>query len=344
MDAHIQDSSRSTSRAQPALILSRREIAALMSLQDYIAAVEAGFRSYAGGGANVPLPMHIAAEGGAFHAKGARLALDRSYVALKLNGNFPDNPRCAGLPTIQGVVLLCDGSDGSVLAVMDSIEITLRRTAAATALAARYLAPQDADCLALCGCGEQGRAQLRALAETLPLRRALAWDLDPAKAKRFAQDMSAALGIEILAVSDARDATRSSRVIVTATTARTPFLASDMVPAGAFVAAVGADSAEKSELAPELMARSTVVVDLLAQAVAMGDLHHAINAGLVTERHVHAELADIVVGRRPGRRSADETIVFDSTGTAIQDVATAAWIYRKAAAMNVGASISFGVS
>src|SRR5262249_33477720 len=156
--------------------------------------------------------------------------------------------------------------------------------AAASALAARFLAPEGAECIAICGCGEQGRAQLATLVETLPLRRALAWDLDADKAAAFARDMSKALRLDVRAVANPSDATRSSQVIVTATTARTPFLSKDMVPRGAFVAAVGADSPEKSELVPALMADATIVVDLLAQAVTMGDLHHAIAAGLVNER------------------------------------------------------------
>jgi ornithine cyclodeaminase/alanine dehydrogenase-like protein (mu-crystallin family) len=328
-------------RIPSTLILSRREIAALMSPQDYLAAVEAGFRAYASGSVDVPMPMHIPAEDGAFHAKGARLVLDRAYVAVKLNGNFTANPRRHRLPTIQGVVVLCDGTTGSVLAIMDSAEITLRRTAAASALAARFLAIPDADCIAVCGCGEQGRAQLAALAQVMPLRCALVWDLDGKKARAFAQDMRTMLGLDVVDVAEASDATRSSRVIVTATTARAPFLTPDMVQAGAFVAAVGADSPDKSELAPELMAKATIVVDLLAQAATLGDLHHAIDAGLVASADVHAELGDLVVGRKPGRTSAHEVIVFDSTGTAIQDVASAAWIYRRAIATGTGSAVTF---
>ncbi len=327
---------------QPALILTRRDIAALMSAHDYVGAVEAGFRSYAAGGADVPLPLHIRSADGAFHAKGSRMVLDRAYVAVKLNGNFPDNPRRTGLPTIQGVLLLCDGTDGSVLAVMDSIEITLKRTAGATALAARFLARSDADCVAICGCGEQGRAQLTALMDVVRPRRALAWDLDRDKARNFAREMRDALRMDVCAVPEAGDATRPSRVIVTATTARAPFLMADMIPSGAFVAAVGADSAEKSEIAPDLMANATIVVDLLAQAVTMGDLHHAIDAGVVTADDVHAELADIIVGRKPGRRTSDQIIVFDSTGTALQDVASAAWIWQRAVAAITGSRIHFG--
>lgn len=192
---------------------------------------------------------HIRANGGEFHAKGASIALDRLYIGVKLNGNFPDNPRRAGLPTIQGVLLLCDGDDGSVLAAMDSIEITSRRTAAATALAARHLASPDVDCVAICGCGEQGRAHLAALAGTLPLQRALVWDVDTEKARRFAREAKQALGLDVDAVRQANEATLRSQVIVTATMARAPFLTKNMVPAGAFVAAVGADRPEKSELA-----------------------------------------------------------------------------------------------
>jgi ornithine cyclodeaminase/alanine dehydrogenase-like protein (mu-crystallin family) len=114
--------------------------------------------------------MHLDAPDGTFHAKAARLILDRPYVALKLNGNFPGNPVRHGLPTIQGVPMLCDGADGRVLAVLDSIEITLRRTAAATALAAKLLARANSHLVALCGCGAQRRAQIEALADVLPIR------------------------------------------------------------------------------------------------------------------------------------------------------------------------------
>ena len=328
--------------AKPTLLLSRRDIAALMSPDDYLSAVEAGFRAYATGDVQTPLPMHVPAADGIFHAKGARLVLDRPYVAVKLNGNFPGNPLRTGLPTIQGVVVLCDGTDGSVLAVMDSIEITLRRTAAATALAARYLANTEAECIAVCGCGEQGRAQLAALMRVTRVRRAIAWDLDHAKARTFARDMSEKLQLEVVATTELTAATRASHIVVTATTANVPFLTRDMISAGAFIAAVGADSAEKNELAPEVLASAKIVVDLLGQAATMGDLHHAIEAGAVTMSDVHAELADLIVGRKDGRTASDEVIVFDSTGTAIQDVASAVWILQRAEAQKIGLSINFG--
>ena len=105
-------------------------------------------------------------------------ALGRRYVALKLNGNFPGNPAARGLPTIQGAILLCDGETGALLAMIDSIEVTLRRTAAATALAARYLARRDAETILICGCGAQGRGAARRAARDAAARRAFAWDRD----------------------------------------------------------------------------------------------------------------------------------------------------------------------
>jgi ornithine cyclodeaminase/alanine dehydrogenase-like protein (mu-crystallin family) len=323
------------------LILDRPTIAALMVPRDYLAAVETGFLCYAQGRAEAPAPMHIAGTGGGFHAKGARVLLDRAYVALKLNANFPGNPRDHALPTIQGVIVLCDGSDGSVLALMDSIEVTLRRTAAASALAARRLARKDADCIAVCGCGAQGRAQLAALAEVLAVRRAFAWDIDRHAALQFSREMSAALRVDVTPVEEAHEATLQSGVIVTATPARAPFLTRDMVAEGAFIAAVGADSPEKSELAGDLMSAATIVVDLVAQAAAMGDLHHAIDAGLLTAADVYAEMGELLVGSKPGRTSEDQIIVFDSTGTAIQDAASAVWIWRRAVADNAGSRFTF---
>ena len=326
---------------QASLVLTKRDIARLMSPDDWLDAVEIGFRAYAEDRAQVPLPMHISAPDGAFHAKGARLMLERSFVAVKLNGNFPSNPERHARPTIQGVLILCDACDGRVLAVIDSAELTLRRTAGASALAARLLALPGVDCIAICGCGAQGRAHLAALASMISPGHVRAWDRDATKAKQFAREMAEALHLDVIAVPDAASATRSSKVIVTATTARQPFLSQDMVPPGAFVAAVGADSPDKSELMPDLMANATIVVDLVAQAAVMGDLHHAVEAGVVTVAGVHAELADLVVGRKAGRTHADEVIIFDSTGTALQDAASAVRIYERALARNIGARITF---
>jgi ornithine cyclodeaminase/alanine dehydrogenase-like protein (mu-crystallin family) len=313
----------------PTLILTRSDVAGLMDQAAWLEAVETGFRAAAEAKAQAPPPMTIAGIGGAFHAKGASLTLDRHYVALKLNGNFPENLARHGLPTIQGALLLCDGESGSVLAIMDSIEITLRRTAAATALAARFLARPDSRTILICGCGAQGRAQIEALREILPLRHILAWDCDADRAAAFAAKLNGK-GVAAESVRDLAAAAQASDAIVTCTTARAPFLEARFVEPGTFVAAVGADSPDKSEIHPGLMAKALVVADLRDQCAAMGDLRHAILSGDLAAGDVHAELGDLVVGRRPGRTSEAQITMFDSTGTALQDVAAAAFLYARA--------------
>jgi ornithine cyclodeaminase/alanine dehydrogenase-like protein (mu-crystallin family) len=306
------------------LILTRSDIAALMRPGDWLAAAETAFLAAGEGRAEAPPPLAIAGTQGVFHAKGAALRGERAYAALKLNANFPGNPGALGLPTVQGAILLCDGTSGAVLAIMDSIEVTLRRTAAATALVARYLARPDSASILVCGCGAQGAAQLEALRQVLPLSHCLAWDRDPDRAAAFAE------GFDARASDDLAGAALASDVIVTCTTSRRPFLDCFMVRSGTFIAAVGADSPDKSEIGPALMAGATVVADVLDQCIAMGDLKHAIAAGAMTREAVHAELAGLVIGARPGRTSAGEITLFDSTGTGLQDVAAAAMIYERA--------------
>jgi len=253
-----------------------------------------------------------------------------------LNANFPQNGKRHGLPTIQGVVILCDAANGVPLAVMDSMAITALRTAAATAVAAKYLAPEQCDAALICGCGGQAATQLRALLRVRRPVRVYAYDQDREKARLFATGQEAELAIEVSAVPDLGEAVAASRIIVTCTTAQRYFITRDMVKPGTFVAAVGADSEKKQEIEPALMASATVVTDLTDQACAIGDLHHAIAAGAMSREQVHAELGEVVAGKRRGRMNATEIIVFDSTGTGLQDVAAAIAAYRKAVATQVG--------
>lgn len=312
------------------LLLSRSDIARLLTLDGCIERVKEAFQLLAEGRVLNPGVLTVPAAGGTFHIKAAGLKLQHTYFAAKTNANFPGNAKGRGLPTIQGVIVLCDGEDGRPLAVMDSMEITSLRTAAATAVAAQYLARPESRTVTVCGCGVQGRVQLRALKRVLPIERVLAYDADPARAAVFARETRAE------AVGDLRAAARQSEVIVTCTTSTEPLLgASDIAP-GAFIAAVGADSPHKQELAPDLMRAGKVVADVLDQCVVMGDLHHAIAAGAMSREDVHAELADLVAGRKPGRTCSEEITIFDSTGTAIEDVAVAAAAYEAALAAGAG--------
>jgi ornithine cyclodeaminase/alanine dehydrogenase-like protein (mu-crystallin family) len=332
---------RGEAPAGPALVLSRTDVLAILTLRDCIDAVERAFASHAAGHTLRPGVLGVPAPGGGFHVKAAGLLGERSYFAAKTNANFPDNPRRAGLPAIQGTLVLADASNGVPLALMDSGSVTALRTGAATAVAARHLARPDSRTATIVGCGAQGDLQLAALAAVLPLERAWAVDVDPERAAALAARAARALGFPVEATEDLRGALRRSDAIVTCTPARRAFVERADVAAGAFVAAVGADSQGKQELEPALVAAATLVVDSLEQCVEIGELQHALSAGLLTRDQVHAELADVVVGRRPGRTRADEITVFDSTGTALEDVAAAIVVYEKARAAGRGREVRF---
>ena len=318
------------------LVLSRTDVLELLSLPDCIDAVERAFRLHAEGRTLGPGVLSVHASGGGFHIKAAGLVGERSYFAAKTNGNFSDNPRRWGLPTIQGTIVLADAVNGTPLALMDSGSVTALRTGAATAVAAKFLARPDAHTATIVGCGVQGEVQLAAIAAVLPLRRIMLVDIDHARAEDLAARASAKHGLRVEPTKDLRTALRDSDVCVTCTTSRRAFLeASDITP-GTFIAAVGADNPEKQELEPSLLASATLVVDVLDQCADIGELHHALAAGLLTRDRVHAELADVVVGRRPGRTRPDEITIFDSSGTALQDVAAAVTVYEKAGASGRG--------
>jgi alanine dehydrogenase len=312
------------------LLLSRTEVAALLSFDECIAAVENAFRIAGEGHAAPSGILGFPSGEGGFHIKAALLGLSRPYFAAKLNGNFRRNRERFGMPTIQGVIALFDGENGRPLALMDSIEITLLRTAAATAVAARYLARPDSKIALVCGCGAQGRVQLQALARVLPITRVHVYDADAQAAERFSHELGAMLGLEIRPTGEAGPRLRQSDVCVTCTTSRRAFIRAEDVPPGLFIAAVGADSPEKQEVEPTIFTAARLFVDSREQCATIGEWHHAIEAGVCGPSYEVTELAEVIVGAKPGRLSPEEVTVFDSTGIALEDVAAAAAVYEKA--------------
>jgi len=326
---------------QKALILTAREVRDLLTIDECIEAVELAFRLYGERKAAPPTLLSMHTGSGSFHIKAGLLELSKPYFAAKVNGNFPENRAHFDLPTIQGVIILCDAECGSPLAVMDSGEITSLRTGAATAVAAKYLARHNSEVVTICGCGNQGRIQLKALSRVCHIQTVFAYDKSKEQALSFARSLSGDLAIPVTLSSDLSAAVRQSDICVTCTTSREALLSFEDVTPGTFIAAAGADNPEKQELQPELIAKSKVVADVLEQCAVMGDLHHALKADAITLADVHAELGEVVAGKKPGRESDDEIIVFDSTGMALQDVAAASVVYEKARHLGVGFRLGF---
>jgi alanine dehydrogenase len=329
-----------TRMSPPTLLLNSSQIVALLSRADYLDAVENTFRLHAEGNVIAPALMHANGNGGEFHIKSGGLQLDKYYFGVKSGAGFFGNPERHGLPAIRGTITLCDAETGAPLAIMDATEITRNRTAAASAVAAKYLARANSQTITICGAGVQGRTHLDYLSKMFPLRKAYLYSRNAPKAAAVAQQLSRDLEIDVSATQELSAALRESDICVTCTPARSPFLFGKDVPSGMFIAAVGADSPSKQELDENLVASSKVIVDILEQCKAVGELHHALRAGM-DANSVHAELGQIVVGRKCGRTSESEVIIFDSTGTALQDVACAARAYRKAVGNTAYVSFDF---
>src|SRR5215831_7803164 len=317
-------------QTESTMLFNRSDVQELLSLAECIDAVEKVF--YRQGEGKIPPSgiLGVRTQTGGLHVKTACLSGAKKYIVAKLNTNFPQNYARFGKPTIQGVIVLYDADNGRLLAVLDSMEITIQRTAAATAIAAKYLARQNSSVATICGCGEQARAQLRALCLILSLRKVYAFDIDSSASLRLAAQLSRELPIDIEAIRSLPGAIRSSDVCVTCTMATEFFVHKEDVAPGTFIAGVGADDAHKQEIDPTLIASAKVIADNLEQICSIGDTHHAIERGLMAKKNVYAELSEIVAGQKPGRTSEDEVIVFDSTGVAIEDAAAATLVFEKA--------------
>src|ERR1041385_6484539 len=183
---------------QQTLLLKRSDVARLLSLDECIAAVENAFRLYAEGKAPTPGILGIHAANGGFHIKAGILDNNGHYFVAKTNANFPQNPRNFGLPTIQGVIVVSDADNGRLLCVMDSIEITILRTGAATAVAAKYLSRPNASVVTVFGCGNQGKISIRMLSRVRRLKMVYVYDVDRSAADRLVAELQLQLDFPVV--------------------------------------------------------------------------------------------------------------------------------------------------
>ncbi len=321
-------------KSHETIILSRKEVRNLLTAQECLMAVENAFKLYGNGKTSPPGILGIQANGGAFHMKAGILNLERNYFVMKSNGNFPGNKK-NDLPTIQGVIIVADADDGRLLAIMDSIEITIIRTGAATGVAAKYLSRENSKTATIIGCGNQGKISVQMLMQVRKLEKIFLYDLDKTVAVRLREELKAADAFEqgepaIEIANDWPDATKNSDIVVTCTPSKKAFLSHEHISPGAFIAAVGSDNDDKQEVKPALLSKSKIVCDVTAQCATIGELHHALEDRVLKNENVYAELGEVIAGKKPGRTSKDEIIIFDSTGMALQDVAAAAIVYERA--------------
>lgn len=311
-------------------MLSKEDVTRFLDMESCIEAVAGAFRARGEGRLASSVVVGLELVEGSIHAKLGALDLDRAYAAAKINTNFPDNPAGRGLPTVQGLLILFDAASGVPLACMDSASITAVRTAAASAVAAIYLALPDAFSLAFIGCGAQARAHVAAFFQLRSFKKVVVFDRDRGSAERFAAEIEATRHVQVTIAASPAEASRSSQIVITSTSSRQAILDVGDVEEGTFIAAVGADNEHKQEISPALLRSAAVVVDDIDQCCRIGDLHHALDAGVMRRHDVRASLDQIVAGLVRGRLDDREILVFDSTGVAIEDVAAAALVYERA--------------
>jgi alanine dehydrogenase len=271
---------------------------------------------------------------------------DRSALLVTMPGGLaPETPtgtgKVLGLKAIsvfpqsekshQGLVILFDGEGGRPFALVDAGPITAIRTAAASAVATRVLAREDAGDLAILGSGVQARTHLEAMACVRRLRRVRVWSRDRGHARRLATEEGTRLGLEIEAVSSARKAVDGADLICTVTGSRHPVLEGEWLAEGAHVNAVGACTPAARELDSEAVARASLYVDRRESALnEAGDVLIPLSEGVIGEGHIQGEIGEILAGRIPGRTSAEQITLFKSLGLAVEDLAAALHVYGKA--------------
>ncbi|MEM7429620.1 MAG: cyclodeaminase [Pseudomonadota bacterium] len=307
-------------------ILTETELRSHVSLDlEAVKCVEGAFAALAGGGVEMPpiLHLNIPEFNGEVDVKTAYVPGVDS-LAIKISPGFFDNPKI-GLPSVNGLMVLFSARTGMLEAVLlDNGYLTDVRTAAAGAVAAKYLARGDAQSAGIIGGGVQARLQLEALLLVRPIVRARIWARNAEKAAAAAGELGESLGIEVSAAASAEEAVDGSDIVVTTTPSAEPLVMADWLQPGQHLTAMGSDNAHKNEVEPAALARADVFVcDRQSQCATLGELHHALEAGEIDRGAWFPELGEVVSGLKPGRQSPDQLTVCDLTGTGVQDTAIA---------------------
>ena len=316
---------------QKLLYLSQSDVATVgLTMSEIIAALERMFREKGEGRVEMPPKIGIHPAPDAFiHAMPAAIPAQKA-AGIKWVGGYPANSK-RGLPYITGLLILNDFETGIPLALMDATWITAKRTGAATALSAKYLARTDSATVGILGCGVQGRSNLEALKVLFPLKKIFAYDTHPDRSARYAQEMSAQLGIEAVPVTDPKQAVVNSDIVVTAG----PILLKPhatiqrgWLREGAFASLVNFDSYWHPDALHEA---DKFCTDDVPQ------LHHYRDLGYFQDLPpIHADLGELVTARKAGREKPAERTIACNLGLALDDMATAPLIYQRALEKGIG--------
>jgi alanine dehydrogenase len=322
------------------LVLARHDVEQLLHMDDCIDAMRLAHVQFSAGRAVMPVRLTAV-----FHDAGLLRAMpawldDGPALGMKSITNFRGNP-ARGLPAILATMLLYDAETGELIAVMDGVQLTNVRTAAASAVATQALARPGSTRLALLGAGVQAAGHLEAMTRVLALEHVTVVARSRDSAERFATDQAARYpGLTIRAVETAAAALAGADVVCTVSSAREPIVTPGLLEPGAHVNAVGSHAPTIREIDGEVMRTARVIVDSREAALSeCGDCLLPIGDGVFGSEHVSDELGDVLAGTRPGRRTADEITIYQSCGIAVQDLAAATIVYDRARSRGVGTDV-----
>jgi alanine dehydrogenase len=312
----------------PLDILTGEAIRACVSMQACIDLMAETMRGLSRGEARLPPRSVVALDDAGNLLLDMPGAVERTNVfGSKLLSYFPAN---TALPMIQGVIVLFEAGTGRPLAVVDAVSVTALRTAAASGLATRLLAREDARTAAILGTGLQAEHHLRAMLAVRPLERVIVWGRSPEKAQAFAERHRTSAGIEIVAVPDARSAVEPADIVCTVTASPTPVLEGRWLKPGAHLNLVGAFTPATREADTEAIRRSRLFVEVREFALLeAGEILIPIGEGALTAAHIAGEIGEVAAGELAGRTRPDEITAYKSLGNVAQDLATAAYAHRQ---------------
>ena len=322
------------------LIIEEKDVKELLEMKDVVGVVESAFREKGLGNVEMPPKPYIYYPAGDLRVMPAYIK-SASQSGVKVVTVFPRN-REKNLPTVMACVVLVDVDSGVPLSVMGGTWLTAMRTGAAGGVASNYLARKDSKNLAFVGTGVQAYTQLMAHKEAVPASKVYAFDMNAESAGKFAE-FARSLGLEAEVSESGAKACENADILITTTPVTSPVVENGWIREGMHINAIGADAAGKKELDPEILKRAKIIVDDWAQASHSGEINVSLSEGIISRENIRAELGEVVAGKKPGRESDSEITVFDSTGLAIQDVATASLVYRKALDAGKGLKVRLAV-
>jgi len=324
-------------------LLSKKDVQCALPMKECIELMKAAFAQLSSGQAHVPLrsQLPVTAHEGVTIFMPAYLA-QSGDLGVKVVSIFPNNLK-VDLPTLHAVVLVIESKTGIPMALMDGAYLTALRTGAASGVATDLLARKDSRVLVLFGAGGQGRTQLEGVCTVRPITKVLVCDVDPKRAKDFVEEMKgrgAPIPNDIRFIASVEEGVREADIICTATTSNKPVFDGKALRSGTHINAVGAYTPQMQEVDSETIRRAKVVIDSRqASLVEAGDLIIPLQQGLITEKHIYAEIGEIVAGQKAAREFKDEITYFKSVGIAVQDVAAARRVLDKATEMGLGQEV-----